>query len=178
MSIKIFEDTHTLNVDGLFLPPVVATVKYASVDTLNIISSAVILLSLLVIWLNAPVFGILAIVIGILLVTASILATVAARKPKNSFGTPILSTAFFVSAILCLLSAILFGAFSYGILPDVTLPFISNLPSMLPSTLTKAVSCSAYEFPLIFTALAIAFLATALSYNSLNRSRKLNRPCK
>ena len=173
MSVKIVEEPEAICGDGLFLPPVAATVRRCSQNVLPSVSSCLFILFSFAFALCNNTLGAVLLPLSVLVLICEITGLALAKAPRGGYGLKLRSAAYLTSAVLCIVLTV-YEVLKGSALPEITLDF--GLGSIaLPQPFDTVINGGFLlaEIPLL--CLAVSFLAVAVSSGALNKSNRKNR---
>lgn len=172
MSVKIVEEPEAICGDGLFLPPVAATVRRCSQNVLPSVSSCLFILFSAAFTLCNNTLGAVLLPLSVLVLICEITGLALAKAPRGGYGLKLRSAAYLTSAVLCIVLTV-YEVLKGSALPEITLDF--GLAFTLPQPFDTVINGGFLlaEIPLL--CLAVSFLAVAVSSGALNKSNRKNR---
>ncbi len=184
MSIEIIEDideakTEEVEVKILqnsFLPPVVSTVKLSGRSIFNIICVGFLILSSLALFVYDFVAGVFAFAIGILLLVSWFVNFKKSNDLNGSFGLNFQRWSYLIAAVLL---AVISQLDEFSVTNHILINFskiLNWLKNLVPVQYGDFVNQGFKGTHTVAVCLAFGCLCTALSFGSLNRSRRKNLP--
>lgn len=179
MSVEIIEDVEEVEVSEIqnnFLPPVISTVRRAGKGAFNIICATFWLFVSLALFVWDFVAGAFVFAVGVLLLISGI---VNFKKSNNSLGGFGLSVQRWMHLAAAVLLALVSQFDKFQPTKEVLLQaseLLGGLKAFVPEQYGEFVNQTFSGFPIVAGCLALGCLCTALSFGSLNRSRRKNLP--
>ena len=173
MSLKIVEEAETKYGDGLFLPPVTATVRRCSQNVSPLISSCLFVLFSFAFALCNNTLGAVLLPNAIFLLICEITGLALSKAPRGGYGLNLRSAAYLITTVLCGTLAA-HTLLKTSVLPEISLDF--RLGSIaLPQPFDTVINGGFAHAEIPLLCLAVAFFANFLSTCTLNRSNRKNR---
>ena len=179
LSVEIIEEIKGVEVskpDHDFLPPAVSAVRFAGRNVFNIICAGFLLLASLALFIYDFVAGTLVFAIGLLLLASWIVNFKKSKNPNGGFGLSFQRLAYFISAVLL---AVISQLDEFTVTNRLLIRFselLCRLSSFVPEQFETFVNRVFNGADTVALCLAFGCLCTALSFGSLNRSRRKNLP--
>ncbi len=173
MSVKIVEEPETKYGDGLFLPPVTATVRRCTQNVLPLVSSCLFVLFSAVFTLCNNTLGAVLLPLSVLVLICEITGLALTKAPRGGYGLKLRSVAYLISAVLCGSLAV-YDLLKGSALPEINLD-IGLSTIILPQPFDTVVNGGFIHADIPLLCLAVSFFANFLSNRALNRSNRKNR---